>query len=560
MTISTKHKDSLFGRPRRWYLIIILFLSSISTGISQYHHPLENITAETPAYRIFNHLLQTSGALPLAEPGYLTYTDLEEAFLQWKLDHPKPEAEEEKLCTRLEEIFSEVLELDMNPGRSFTPTLEVEIGIDYLHRQPIHHTGQDSVFYTLFKDRDFVRHYDDRGNLIDVRIKSSYWHYLYFDSQFALRESWQDINSVSHHFPRDFHDIENNFNRETIFLFRIPPILIVSGRDRLSMGPGRHGNLLVSNSLPPLDIFRFSVNFGDYFKFYDFIAPMNNIFTDLLDETVPPKYLLGHRLAFQPKPNLRISVSELMVINSQLQWSYLNPLNIFHNMSNSVSKNILSGLDIEYQIKPDLYSYLSLVIDEIDFYLIEPEGEAPLTDSESRFVYGVQLGLDGYSSRVEDQPLWSIEWVKLNKWLYNYAYQTQGKDLTYTYIDRQDFPEQDAFYRFIGHYLGSNAEALYLDFNQDNWGLFYQYIDQGEMLILQPSFSEDYPLPHEYKQILGAKYHLSGLRRNWSLDFGLNHTWNIHSGYDPLTTVNRFEFWIEGRFTILTLKDVFFSS
>ena len=43
------------------------------------------------------------------------------------------------------------------------------------------------IFFNSFRDRDYITKFNERGNIFTLRIKSSYWKYIYFSSKFGLR-------------------------------------------------------------------------------------------------------------------------------------------------------------------------------------------------------------------------------------------------------------------------------------------------------------------------------------------------------------------------------------
>ncbi|GHV70302.1 hypothetical protein AGMMS49928_17570 [Spirochaetia bacterium] len=165
------------------------------------------------------------------------------------------------------------------------------------------------------------------------------------------------------------------------------------GRDKLSFGSGRTGNLAISDTPDYYDFARVSL-FSSAFK-YSFLAvqlPLDsggdNFFAsgygplddDELKSTTN-RYLYLHRLDFRFFKKLSLGLSEgIMVGNSPVELRYLNPLMVFHSFfawndyPHWTAKNGYEGdmagslfsLDIEWAILPSLALYGQLVMNEFN--------------------------------------------------------------------------------------------------------------------------------------------------------------------------------------------------
>ncbi len=502
-------------------------------------HSLELLDEDSELILLLDRLYVSSGELPPSVGSFTTYADARENFERWLEKYQERTALQWSIIGKITIILDRIVDRDFDLSlKSFQPTIEGTIGIDYLYHQNLYDADSVSQFFNVFKDRDFITKYDHRENFIDVRIKSSYWNYFFFSSRFGIKEDWSNLDIRENHYPRDLHELDANFNQKSVFTFRFNPITIISGRDRVTMGLGEHGKLLISHELPPLDVFRFSVKFGKHIRFYDFITPLNNISTKLLTEEMRPKYLLAHRMEFDLTRRSRVSVNEMLILNSYLKWNYLNPFLVFHNVTNANNTNIFTAIDFEVLLSKRVRSYLTIAIDEIDFFAVEPT-----LSRESRLAMGYHFGTKWYNPLNLPDSFLLLELVKLDKWLYNYD-ETGDQDLTYTYIETIDYPEERTFYRFIGHYLGSNAWAAFLDFGINRLTLSYQHIEQGEVLLLEPAWSEHGGLPVEIKDILGLQYENTLLDGKISVTsrLFLTHVENFH--YNSGATRIYPEFWV----------------
>ena len=164
------------------------------------------------------------------------------------------------------------------------------------------------------------------------------------------------------------------------------------GRDKVSFGPGRTGNMAVSDNPDYYDFARLSL-FGKSFKYSFFVSQMplslesrgkslideDNTFvysptSDDLKETTN-RYFYMHRFDMRFFEKLSVGISEgVMVGNSPLELRYLNPLMIFHSFfswkdysegweGGDMNGSLLS-LDIEWAFLPGWALYGQIVMNE----------------------------------------------------------------------------------------------------------------------------------------------------------------------------------------------------
>ena len=77
-----------------------------------------------------------------------------------------------------------------------------------------------------------------------------------------------------------------------------------------------------------------------------------------------------------------------------------------------------------------------------------------------------------------------FEYLSTDRWLYNYHVSDNSKDLTYTFVEKIVFPQTHYFYRHVGHYLGSNTQAFFLDFDWKEFKIHLNQINRGNSYIL----------------------------------------------------------------------------
>ena len=536
--------------------LIISFLSAFQNSIDPITHRLEFVTEDDKIAKLIERLYLSSGHLPLEIGSFYTISDVEEDLAHWKTLYQSPSIYQFKIINEIELILN-TIQLDNFDitQTSFNPTIEINSGFDYLYHEQYSPTDDDSLFFDVFRDRDFITKYNQRGNIFSIRIKSSYWKYFYFSSLFGLKENWVGLKQKTHHFIEDFHNIDNNFNQHAYGTFRFGPLLINSGRSRATMGVGNHGKLLLGEESPPLDLFRASVKFGKHFKFYNYMLPLNNISVGNLLESELPKYLLAHRLSLDIPPNFRIAGSELIIMNSYLKWNYLNPLIVYHNVTNADLVNILTSFDLEFVPLKNIRTFISIAIDEIDFYYIEPEGE---NKREPRMASGIQAGVKYLEPGGLKNSLVMVEYVKTDRWLYNYEIFDNSKDLTYTFVEKIEFPQTHYFYRHVGHYLGSNTQAFFLDFEWEKFKIHLNQINRGNSYILDYEKTWDETLPNviENSSSIFIFYENNFMGDNLSLKTKIGYTWVNNYYHIQEENYNYPEIWLSLNYKLFFLTDI----
>ncbi|MBC8197207.1 MAG: hypothetical protein H8E60_04915 [Candidatus Marinimicrobia bacterium] len=536
--------------------IAMSFLLGVKNTSQPIIHSLEFVQKNDKIAILIERLYLSSKQLPTAVGSFYTIADVKEDLENWKHIYPNPTEYQLELINKIESMLIHVQyeKVDLSQA-SFTPTIEITSGMDYLFHPRNSHFQEDSLFFNVFRDRDFHTKYNERGDYFSIQINSSYWKYFYFSSKFGLRENWIGLLEGDHHFANSFHEIENNFNQHAYGTFRFGPLLLNSGRSRATLGLGNHGKLLLGNELPPLDVFRASVNFGKYFKFYNYMMPLNNISMGNLNESKLPKYLLAHRVSLDLPPYFRIAGSELMIINSYLKWNYLNPLIVYHQVTNADLVNILTSFDLEFVPHRNISGFLSIAIDEIDFYLIEQQGEVP---RESRLAMGLQTGFKIYNPLGLDNSKLQFEYLSTDRWLYNYQVSDNSKDLTYTFVEKIEFPQTHYFYRHVGHYLGSNAEAIFVDFEWKNGKILINQINRGNSYILEYEKTWDESLPNIIENSTSIFFHYknSFMSKKIELKSKIGYTWVNNYHHIQYEKYNYPEVWLSINYRLFFLTEI----
>ena len=542
---------------KNWIFILSIGLVfGLKNSYQSIIHPLEFVEKDDQIVILIERLYLSSKILPQEVGSFYTITDVEEDLKNWKQINQNPTPYEIQLINAIDSILQNVKHENIDFSQaSFTPTIQINSGFDYIYHKSNSINQEDSLFFNVFRDRDFHTKHNERGNYFSIQINSSYWKYFYFSSKFGLRENWIGLIEDEHHLANNFHEIDNNFNQHAYGTFRFGPLLLNSGRSRATLGLGNHGKLLLGKELPPLDVFRASVNFGKYFKFYNYMMPLNNISLGNLNESKLPKYLLAHRLSLDLPPYFRIAGSELMIMNSYLKWNYLNPLIVYHQVTNADLVNILTSFDLEFLPYRNMSGFLSIAIDEIDFYLIEQQGEVP---RESRFAMGFQTGFKIYNPFGMENSKLQFEYLSTDRWLYNYHVSDNSKDLTYTFVEKIEFPQTHYFYRHVGHYLGSNTQAFFLDLEWEKFKIYLNQINRGNSYILDYEKTWDETLSNviENSSSIFLFFENNFMEDNLSLKTKIGYTWVNNYHHIPEENYNYPEFWLSLNYRLFFLTDI----
>jgi len=154
---------------------------------------------------------------------------------------------------------------------------------------------------------------------------------------------------------------------------------ITFGKDRVSWGPGRRTNLLLSDSSPSFDQLRLKARPGESVQFTYLIGklhPTSNMRGDTLYKTsegwtritVAQKWIVAHRLEYTPNASLLISVSEAVIWGDRgLDASFLNPLYFLYSAQHDGGDrdNVLLSGDFVARVAPSTLFYGALLIDDL---------------------------------------------------------------------------------------------------------------------------------------------------------------------------------------------------
>ncbi len=198
------------------------------------------------------------------------------------------------------------------------------------------------------------------------------------------------------------------------------------GKDRLSWGPARGNDLLLSGTAPSFNQLRIGFRPFDKVRFGYVLGCLQawNAPTDTLYQTDrgwtrisrPKKWIAAHRVEYMPWGWISLSVNESVIWGDRgLDWSYINPINFYFSAEHDGDDqdNVLLSGDCIVRIGRSGLLYGELLIDDMKLSTL---GEG---DPGNKFgvVIGAKLldtGLDGLTS--------GIEYARLDPYVYTHFY------------------------------------------------------------------------------------------------------------------------------------------
>lgn len=515
-----------------FFLIFILLQGSVSLVFPGDFYELDRIPNDSEIITLIDDLYRSTRQLPPSHDGIVTYADAMELKSLWIHDNENPSEYQKELLRKLKILLPD---LSVQKHLSLRPYVSISAGLDfgYLPRQD--REDSLSIYQRTFRDRDHILKYDNRGYFASLKLKIPVSANIFTGIQFSGRNDWEKLLIEDYHYPRNLKQFNFEVNRQGFFLYRASQVTLLIGRDFVNLGIGEHGGLFLSDNLPPLDQIRFSYRYKDRLVFNNVIAPVK--FYSQLDHV--PKILVVHRLDWKITRKFRVGLFESLVTNQRLRAAYLNPFMIFHNVSDyALKRNVLAGFDLEYLWSQRVQSWITVLIDELDVSWVEE-----VEPKSARRSIGIQAGTKFFEPFNRKNTDLTLEYLYLDKWLYNYPYADGS--LTYIYEEERFYKVHYIFNRFIGHYLGSNARAVFADYRVGSVTYFLQVIHQGEVPIFQPAFSEIQSLPTERKYSSGIRLKTAAINNGARLDmFCLyNYVTNYHNIMGR--TEQYPEFWIK---------------
>lgn len=248
-------------------------------------------------------------------------------------------------------------------------------------------------------------------------------------------------------------------------------------RDVLSLGNARFGNMLVDDHTFS-DYAKLSF-FGRNFK-YDLVFLFLNSIVES-EEKNPneeARIYMIHTLQFRIADRVSFTVSEnVMYKYETLDFSYMNPAFIYHNINNRSMFNALAYADLNIALPFGLEAYGQFALDQ---------ARAPHEDDSQSGAYGLVVGLGYTDSLLGGVVKVYCEYSKTSPLLY------RRDDVDFVRVTRH--PAVDApvyhvtFFDYIGFPYGGDCRLVEIGASFDSlegWdvGLFGRFAEKGEMNI-----------------------------------------------------------------------------
>ncbi|NLV85444.1 MAG: capsule assembly Wzi family protein [Spirochaetales bacterium] len=266
----------------------------------------------------------------------------------------------------------------------------------------------------------------------------------------------------TNHSLRDFFQLDFNWPYSAIAVAGGNQWNLQIGRERLNLGPGHTGNLLLSDHLP----------YHDYMMFKAWLGPIKYS-TALVGFPSPAetgtgtakvKALFTHRFDWTILPEWHFAITEAMMYqDGVIDFRFLNPLMIYHQyFMASVSNSFLTA-ETWVSILPGFALYGQIGFDDVRF----------IDESDSKpNALGWQVGMEyGWVVPSGSYLLWA-EYVHTDP----YLYLRDGIDYVVSFKAMEPDGGATRYVReYVGYPLGGDATvyAVGLDWDSlENWNGF----------------------------------------------------------------------------------------
>lgn len=514
--------------------IVLTLEASLFAGNLQKVHPLDS-----PLYRNLATLYILQGkALPSTS---LPYNEDEAKRLLERIDRTK-------LASNAERVLYEAILEELEPNRKQAGNLGYDMDLTLTGELYAHTKTSD--FNT---EQDWTYGYGERKSLGTLSFET--WpvdsFYSYFE--LSLTNNFGKLDNTETPFPNvqpnslygksplttniimvapnELYTIDLNFPYRAFVSLGSEHWSLQVGRDKLSWGAGKSGNLMVSNTMPYQQFGRFTTGF-DRFKytllssFYthpqifayqntDSTAPYYNAGAnaqDLLGDGI--KMFLAHRVEFRfLQDKLGLAISESMMYQSasgSIDLRFLNPVGFYHNQYIRGNSNSMLVFEADYTPVKALNLYAQLAIDEIAF----GEDVPPMANSKPN-AFGYLAGVQGA--------------LGLGKGVFTYSLEGAYTD-PFLYMREQYNPATKQFG------VGYDVIVRVLSNSMENLRYWQGYPYGGDAIVAHLNLGYERPDKERYEA--SALFMVHGI-----LD--INSTWTLYSGSESLvttpTTVNPFD-------------------
>ena len=283
------------------------------------------------------------------------------------------------------------------------------------------------------------------------------------------------------------------------------------GRDFLQIGPGRGGQLLISDNSRTFDMYQ--VRLGNRTLQFSFWGIMLDRTTQITggNRMIGNRFLNGHRISLNLGDKIHLGASEVILYSGEArQWElgFINPVTLYyaHNVNQepgAAQGNLLYNIDWDLYLWPNLEIYGEIMLDDIQ---VDRKTPGDLEPDE----YGLLLGLHWARPLGAANGLLNLEYTQVRNRTYNVATPVWDK-----YLHRNEE---------IGHYLGNNFERIDLSYRhwlrpELNLRLFGSLTRQGEGSVAG-AFNNDF-LNSTVEEGYDEAFPFGVVERTWESGLGL---------------------------------------
>ena len=298
-----------------------------------------------------------------------------------------------------------------------------------------------------------------------------------FKNLYYVAKSYHFSQGITSNVFTDTRHFSFIWPRRAVFSFGGTTWNFSINRDILSLGNARFGNMLVDDHTFS-DYAKLSF-FGRNFK-YDLVFMFMNSIVES-GETTPneeARIYMIHTLQFRIADMVSLTVSEnVMYKYKTLDFSYMNPAFIYHNLNNRSMFNAMAYADLNVALPYGLETYGQFALDQ---------ARAPHEDDSQSGAYGLVAGLGYTDSLLGGVVKAYCEYAKTSPLLY----RRDGVD----FVRMTIYPSVDAatgrvdFFDYIGFPYGGDCRLVEIGASFDSlegWdvGVFGRFAEKGEMSI-----------------------------------------------------------------------------
>lgn len=301
------------------------------------------------------------------------------------------------------------------------------------------------------------------------------------------------------------------------------------GKEYIEWGNGASGKLIFSSKAPSFPFIKFELMPIKWLKFiylhgwlHSGLLDSSSIRTTLVKDRESysqiEKYIAAHIVSIYPSDNFSFSVGESMVYSNRLQLAYFIPVIFFRAVDHYLSRQSSSSGDNAQLFFSTVYKnfniktkfYATLFIDELSL--------TKLFKGENLSAIGFTAGLNFVDPLVKNSDL-VVEYTRINP---------------FVYMNSDDAEMFTSHQYQLGHWLGSNADQFYIEYNQTllrglRFKFWSEYIRKGQKELPE----EQYKLPYP-NFLYGKKLHFANFGLKMSYDVFHNLFAELRLGFSSL--------------------------